>query len=130
MARFESVRADELGCLLSYLAMATVLVLWYGLWFPRGSVLVAHMVVLCISGASMIWRAHTGWLTLGGLTALGYFCYGVMEAYASPDQRVPALAVVLLSCAYFVSLAYYIRRQRAAKRALSPQPAESTVPGE
>lgn len=50
-------------------------------------------------------RAHT-WMTF--LTLL-YFTHGVVEAWASPEERILAIIEVLLSILLFISCFYYVK---------------------
>jgi uncharacterized membrane protein len=51
----------------------------------------------------------------GGIGAWVYFCHGAMEAFASPPERLWALAEALLAAAYFVGLWLRVRAARSQR---------------
>lgn len=109
MIRLSWCRWSLVGLLLLQLA-------WFG-WLvpPEGS---ARIVALLLAAGPLALALPYAWslrprsLVVTGLLLLIYFSIGVMEAWASPALRAPALAQIVLVLAYFTGLAT-IRRQPA-----------------
>lgn len=116
------LRRLSLACLAG---MPVLLAAWYGWWFPPralpvGLVLgVALLPVLLALGACAA-DARFG-LLIGGIFGLFYFSHGVMEAWASPAERLPALALAVLAAAQIVLLgAAALADKRARRVAVGP----------
>jgi uncharacterized membrane protein len=100
-------------CALSYVLVLLTALLWHGLWFPNGALLIMHMVLLGGFGAIMALMKRAGRNSLGGIAIFLYFNFAVMEAYAVPPERVPALMVTGFCCLYFFGLWLWVRKSRA-----------------
>lgn len=90
--------------------------IWFG-WLdpigPLGRVGSALlMTVPLLLPARGIWRLRLRPLVIGGILLLGYFCVAVVEAWAAPAARIPALLQIALTSGYFIVLAQ-LRPQRA-----------------
>ncbi|MFW5816573.1 MAG: DUF2069 domain-containing protein [Wenzhouxiangella sp.] len=103
-------------CRWSLLGLVLVQLAWFGWLLPpegsaRGAALLLAAGPLALA-LPMVWRLKPRALVLTGLLLLIYFSIGVMEAWASPAARAPALAQIALVLVYFTGLAT-IRRQPA-----------------
>ena len=93
---------------------------WHALMFPPAAApawLVAGLFVLPIlpATAMLAWRGRHApfW---GAVAALFYFSHGVMEAWASPEVRMPALIEAALSVALIVASSWGGLKARIDKR--------------
>ena len=90
--------------------------IWFGWLDPIGALgrggSVLLMTVPLLLPARAIWRLNLRALVIGGMLLLGYFCIGVVEAWAAPAARIPALVQVALTSAYFVVLGQLRPRPR------------------
>jgi uncharacterized membrane protein len=98
--------------MLSLASLAGLLLLhvaWHLWWFVPTALPVVLVVGLATAPAALALLACAfnlrDGLLIGGIFALGYFCHGVMEAWAVPAERVPALLAVLLASGQIVLLA-------------------------
>jgi uncharacterized membrane protein len=64
----------------------------------------------------LLLRRHRTAAFWGGVAALFLFCHGVMEAWATPTARVPALAEVALSVMLILASSWDGVRARLARR--------------
>jgi uncharacterized membrane protein len=105
--------------LLALCALAVLQVAWYGWWAP-----VTGMSKAAAISFALVWfalpllaaRQDSGrGLLVGALVALLYFSHGVMEAFANPDVRLPALLEIFLSLVV-VACAGWPSWQRAAAK--------------
>jgi len=87
--------------LIALLGLAALQVLWYGWWAPPVSMDRKAAIALALVGFALpllAARADAGrGLLVAALLCLGYFSHGVMEAWANPRARLPALAEILLA---------------------------------
>jgi uncharacterized membrane protein len=113
-----TLRRLSLGCLV---AMPVLLAAWYGWWFPPaalppGLVLAVALAPAALALLACAYELRFG-LLLGGIFALFYFSHGVMEAWALPAERLPALLLALLSSAQIVLLGAAAVADQRARRA-------------
>ncbi|MBB6087676.1 DUF2069 domain-containing protein [Wenzhouxiangella marina] len=104
-------------CRWSLLGLVLLQPLWFAWWSPPSSVPVWLVLGLALLPLLLVlpgsWRLNGRSLVIAGCLLMGYFCIGVMEAWASPAARWPALLQVLLCLLFFTGLAT-IRRVRAS----------------
>jgi uncharacterized membrane protein len=98
-----------------------LLACWYGWWFPpqalpSGLVLAVALAPLALALAACAFELRFG-LLIGGIFALFYFSHGVMEAWASPAERLPALLLAVLAAAQIVLLGAAASAEKRARRA-------------
>ncbi|NDY94927.1 DUF2069 domain-containing protein [Wenzhouxiangella limi] len=106
-------------CRWSLVGLLVLQLAWFS-WLgpPTGS---ARIVVLILAAGPLAFALPFAWslrprpLVVTGLLLLIYFSFAVMEAWASPTARVPALLQIALILAFFTALAT-IRRQPARRR--------------
>lgn len=81
--------------------------LWHGLalapLWPRWLVVLLAMLPLALPVAGVLLGRPRA-LFWAGLVALGYFCHGVAEAWASPPDRVPAMVQLTLALALVLAV--------------------------
>ena len=100
--------------------------LWHGLTlaplWPRWLVVLLASVPLLLPVVAVL-RGNPRGLFWGALVGLGYFCHGVAELWAAPDQRVPAAVQVTLSLSLVLAVGAggWLRR-RSARRSQQPTP--------
>lgn len=92
------------------LALFLLQLLWHALWFPptlAPAGLVTALFVLPILPAVILLigrrRQAPFW---GSVAALFYFSHGLMEAWATPELRLPALIEAALSVALIVAASW------------------------
>ncbi len=116
--------------LLSFACLVGLLLLhiaWHLWWAPPIALPLVLVLGLATAPAALALLACAfnlrDGLLIGGIFALGYFCHGVMEAWAAPAERIPALLEVLLASSQIVLLAAAAiaekRERRAAAAALA-----------
>jgi uncharacterized membrane protein len=95
------VNAWHRAAIVGLCALAVLQVVWYGWWAP-----VAGMSKSAAISFALVWFAlpllaarHDSdrGLLVGALVALLYFSHGVMEAFANPAERLPAVLEIFLS---------------------------------
>jgi uncharacterized membrane protein len=101
-------------------ALPLLLVAWYGWWappraLPLALVLAVALAPLALALAACAFELRFG-LLLGGIFALFYFSHGVMEAWASPGERLPAALLAVLSAAQIVLLGAAASAEKRARR--------------
>jgi uncharacterized membrane protein len=112
-----TLRRLSLACLV---ALPVLLAAWYGWWFPPQAlpvavVLAVALAPLALALAACAFELRFG-LLIGGIFALFYFSHGVMEAWASPAERLPALLLALLAAAQIVLLGAAASAEKRARR--------------
>ncbi len=82
--------------------------LWFG-WLNRpelmpswAAVIVTTLPLLLVLPGS--WRLQPRGLVIAGCLLLLYFCLAVMEAWANPPARLPALVQIALITIFFTAL--------------------------
>ena len=103
-------------CRVALLGILAVQPIWFG-WVhppsvvPPWLVLVVTMLplLLVLPGA---WRLRPRSLVIAGSILLMHFCLAVMEAWANPPARWPAIAQIVLVVIYFTALPA-VRKQKA-----------------
>lgn len=102
-------------CVFSLAALVLLRLIWHVSVHAESSGLAAGMAITLLPllpfCAALAFRLR-GVLIYGGIAAWVYFCHGAMEAFATPSERVWALAEVALAVIYFAGLWW---RRRAAK---------------
>jgi uncharacterized membrane protein len=96
-----------------WLALLALVVYWNSWWhpsayFPRSLVLLVAAFPMLIPLRGLLHgrpRAHL-WASL---LAIPYFMHGIVESYATPPERIPALLEVALSVTVVVAAAFYFR---------------------
>jgi uncharacterized membrane protein len=113
------LRALSLACLAGLLLLH---IGWHSWWVPPEALPVVLVVGLATAPAALALLACAfnlrDGLLIGGIFALGYFCHGVMEAWAVPAVRIPALLEVLLASGQIVLLAVAAVVEKRERRAL------------
>jgi uncharacterized membrane protein len=101
-------------CRWSLVGLLLLQLVWFG-WLvpPEGPAL--WVALLLTAGPLALalpftWRLRPRALVLTGLLLLIYFSIAVMEAWASPTVRVPAIVQTVLVLIYFTGLATIRRR--------------------
>jgi uncharacterized membrane protein len=100
----------------AWIALLALQVVWHAvLPSPHG----AANIYLAIAAAAPLLLPVKGVLsgslramTWAGYLAMLYLVIGVMEAWANPPQRLPALAQVLLVAVFVASVLVFSRRDR------------------
>lgn len=112
-------------CALSLAGMVLLRIVWHVSVHAETSGLAAGMAALLLPllpyCAALAFRLRGPWI-YGGIAAWVYFCHGAMEAFATPDERLWALAEAALAMLYFGGLWL---RTRAAKMARVAATAEA-----
>ncbi len=92
--------------------------LWFG-WFNRPelmppwvAVIITMLPLLMVMPGS--WRLQPRELVIAGCLLLPYFCLAVMEAWANPPARLPALVQIALIAVFFTALPA-VRKQPARR---------------
>jgi uncharacterized membrane protein len=75
-----------------------------------------HALPLLVVGLLFALRRPAAW-TWAGIMALLYFCHGVAEAWATPAERLPALAETALSVLLVFSVSWDGMRARFGAKA-------------
>jgi uncharacterized membrane protein len=105
-------------CRWSLVGLLLLQLVWFGWLVPPAGP--ARWVALLLSAGPLalalpfVWRLRPRPLVVTGLLLLIYFSVGVMEAWASPTVRAPALAQIALVLLYFTGLATIRRRSAPA----------------
>lgn len=112
---------------LSLCALALLQLVWYGWWAPPQDISkpAAISFALVWFALPLLAARHSPdrGLLAGALIALLYFSHGVMEAFANPAVRVPALleialALLVVGCAGWPS--WQLARARKHQRDSNP----------
>jgi uncharacterized membrane protein len=95
-------------CRWSLLGLVVLQPIWFGwlqqpLHLPASLVVAAALIPLLIVLPG-VWKLRVRPLVIAGFMLLLYFSFGVMEAWANPGARIPALVQVFLIILYFVAL--------------------------
>lgn len=103
-------------CRWSLLALIVLQLAWFGWLHPPQQISMAAALMLSMGPLVLVlpfaWSLKPKPLVVAGLVLLVYFSVGVMEAWANPTVRAPALVQVGLILIYFTALAT-IRRRRS-----------------
>ena len=98
--------------LAGYGLLILLLVLWYGVWSPStlpiGLVLFFLLLPLMFPLVGMIrGKIYThAWMTM---LILFYFIHGVGEAWTTPEDRVYAIAEIILSMIVYIGSIAYVK---------------------
>ncbi|MBT8047805.1 MAG: DUF2069 domain-containing protein [Xanthomonadales bacterium] len=99
-----------------YLALAGLQLLWHGLLpQPAGNqswLLAAIAVAPLLLPLKGLLAGSLRSMTWAGYLVILYLIIGVMEAWSNPDQRIPALAQIILVTVYVGSLLKFSRLRR------------------
>ncbi len=113
--------------LTGYLGTIAILIAWYSWLAPSQHFHVALILTVLIvpllfplKGLLSARRYTIGWSLF---LSLAYFTHGVVEAYAAPVARIPALIEVACSLLWFLGGVGYIR---ASKRVIPAAPTSQT----
>ncbi len=103
----------------SYIALIALQTAWHAL-LPtpagNGSWLLAGAATLpLLLPARGVWQGSLRSMTWAGYLVMLYLVIGVMEAWANPGQRAPALLQVLLVAVFVGSVLAYSRRKAPAQ---------------
>jgi len=98
----------------SYFALIALQTAWHAL-LPApaggGSWLLAGAATLpLLLPARGVWQGSLRSMTWAGYLVMLYLVIGVMEAWANPDQRAPALLQIILVASFVGSVLAYSRR--------------------
>lgn len=103
-------------CRIAVLGLIALQPLWF-IWLappthlPPTFVLAVTVTPLLIA-LVYLWPLGIRALVVTGCLLLAYFSFGVMEAFANPSARVPALVQIALTVLYFTAVPA-VRRKRA-----------------
>jgi uncharacterized membrane protein len=95
-------------CRASLIGMLILQPVWFGwisppqLFAPWLAIVVTLLPLLLVTPG--VWRLQARGLVVAGCVLLPYFCLAVMEAWANPPARVPAIIQILLITLYFTAL--------------------------
>lgn len=110
------MKTDRLLVSGSWLALIALQLLWHALLpAPHGAgswVLAAVAVVPLLLPLKGLLAGLPRSMTWAGYLSMLYLVIGVMEAWANPPQRIPALAQVLLVVTYVLGFLAFSRRAR------------------
>ncbi len=104
-------------------ALAALQVAWYGWWSPPTEISKSAAISFALVWFALpllVARVDAGRaLLVGALLALLYFSHGVMEAWASPSNRLPAvieivLTIIIVGCAGWPSWSKAASRKKSA----------------
>lgn len=113
-----TLRRLSLACLV---AMPLLLAGWYGAWFPPRALPVGLVLAIALAPVALALAACAAdlrfGLLIGGIFSLFYFSHGVMEAWAVPAERLPALLLAVLAAAQIVLLGGAASAEKRARRA-------------
>lgn len=111
---------ERLG-LIAWAALVVLQPLWY-LWLavPAGGA-AGFALLLTVPPLLLplfaLRRSTARALLWVGILSLGYFCHGIVAAWAVPSARLPALIEVLLCVVLIGSLGWQVRSIRRARSA-------------
>jgi uncharacterized membrane protein len=103
----------------SYLVLIALQTVWHALLPPpagSGSWLLAGLATVpLLLPARGVWRGALRSMTWAGYLVMLYLVIGIMEAWANPPQRVPALLQVVLVAVFVGTVLAYSRRKGSAQ---------------
>jgi len=98
----------------SYFALVALQTAWHALLpTPTGSgswLLAGAATLPLLLPARGVWRGSLRSMTWAGYLVMLYLVIGVMEAWANPDQRAPALLQIVLVAVFVGSVLAHSRR--------------------
>lgn len=98
----------------AWLGLVALQVVWLALLpppaGPRSALLAAVAAAPLLLPLAGVWRGSLRSMTWAGYLSMLYLVIGVMEAWANPPQRLPALLQVLLVAVFVVSVLRFSRR--------------------
>ncbi|MDX1381441.1 MAG: DUF2069 domain-containing protein [Xanthomonadales bacterium] len=98
----------------AWLGLAALQVIWLALLPPPHGPHNGWLAVIAVAPLLLplagVWRGSLRSMTWAGYLSMLYLVIGVMEAWANPPQRLPALVQVLL-VAFFVGSALRLSRR-------------------
>jgi uncharacterized membrane protein len=105
-------------CRIAIAALVVLQPLWFG-WIQPPTVISPWVVVAITTLPLLIvlpgcWQLRARSLVIAGCLLLFYFCLAVMEAWANPAARGPAVAQILLIVIFFTALPA-VRKQPAGR---------------
>lgn len=102
-------------------ALAALQIVWHAWLLPpaRMPIAVALLFALVPLAIPLVyWRRPARALLLAGMICLFYFCHGVAEAYAAPQERVFAAIEIVLAVVVILACARMPKRRRAPESKL------------
>lgn len=104
--------------IVAWVALFLLQILWHGWWLPpangqTGLALALTLPPLILPLLAMR-RGIKRSLLWVGIVSLGYFCHGVVAAWAEPSLRVPASIEIVLCVVLIGTLAWIARSGRPA----------------
>ena len=100
----------------AWIALIALQAAWHALLPPphgAGNIyLAAAAIIPLLLPALGVLRGSLRSMTWAGYLAMLYLVIGIMEAWANPPQRIPALAQVLLVAIFVGSVLVFSRRDR------------------
>jgi uncharacterized membrane protein len=94
--------------LISYIALVSVLLTWYGLVYPAPILLILLLLPLLFPLRGIL-KGNPYTHAWSSFLILLYFIHGVVEAYANPPVRMLALLEVLFSVTFYVGAVLFAR---------------------
>lgn len=98
-------------------ALALLQIVWHAWLLPPARIPIAVALAIALLPLAiplLYWRTPTRALLLAGMICLFYFCHGVAEAYAAPDERVLACIEIVLAVGVILANARMPKRRRPA----------------
>lgn len=110
----------ERAGLLAWAALLLLQPLWYLWWAVPVGGAAGFALLLTVTPLLLpllaLRRSTARALLWVGILSLGYFCHGIVAAWAVPSARWPALLEVLLCVVLIGTLGWQVRSQRRARR--------------
>ena len=103
-------------------ALALLQVVWHAWLLPPARMPLAVALAIALLPLAiplLYWRSPSRALLLAGMISLFYFCHGVAEAWAAPDERVFAVIELALAVTVILACARKPKRRRQAGSKLS-----------
>jgi len=105
-------------CRWSLLGLIVLQPLWFAWWSPPNALPMSFVLTVTLVPLLLVlpgsWTLKPRTLVITGTLLMAYFCIGVMEAWASPDDLWPGSIQALLCVTFFMGLATIRRTPRAS----------------
>lgn len=105
----------------AWAALALLQIVWHAWLLPPAymSIAVALVIALLPLAIPLVyWRTPARALLLAGMICLFYFCHGVAEAYAAPQERIFATIEIVLAVLVILASARMPKRRRVPESKL------------
>ncbi|MBU6417061.1 MAG: DUF2069 domain-containing protein [Xanthomonadaceae bacterium] len=101
--------------------LALLQIVWHAWLLPPARMPVVVALVFALLPLALplsYWRAPARALLLAGMISLFYFCHGIAEAYAAPNERVYAMIEIALAAIVILASARMPKRRGTAESKL------------